>query len=321
MKTALSVLAMAAASTALPASYVEMNEGLLWANFKQTYGKQYSGEDEWARRAVFKKNMLKAAHMEALSKTARFGANQFADLTEEEFKARHSLKVPSAPHVADIFSATDVLKAKADSVDWRKEGRVTHVGNEGTCGAPWAFSVTGVIEGAWSADHTLTPLSNEELVACDTLDQGCSGGLMKNTYDWLLQNKSGSIVTEAAYPYVSGDEKYHPCRWTKDMEIGATITGYKFLPKNEDQIAAWVLANGPVSVAVDATHWQLYTSGVMDNCQGKSLDHAALIVGVTPTEWVVKNMWGTTWGEGGYIRLARGSNQCLLDNYASYVTV
>ena len=322
MKTALSVLAMAAASTALPASYVEMNEGLLWANFKQTYGKQYSGADESARRAVFKKNMLKAAEREAGSKTGvRHGMNQFTDLTEEEFKAYHSLSVPVKESPKKHFTESQILKVKGDSVDWRTQDRVTHVKNQGQCGSCWAFSSTGGIEGQWSAAHTLTSLSEQELAACDSVDAGCGGGLMDNAFQWLLDNHNGDIVTEEAYPYTAGNGLVGECKWTADMEVGATIVSYANLPHDEDEMATWMLTNGPISIAVDATSWQTYQGGVMDNCESRQLDHGVLAVGVTPDYWIIKNSWASGWGESGYIRVARGTNQCLLKNSPSAPSV
>eukprot|EP01063_Lacrimia_lanifica_P028656 TRINITY_DN4228_c0_g1_i1.p1 TRINITY_DN4228_c0_g1~~TRINITY_DN4228_c0_g1_i1.p1 ORF type:complete len:212 (+),score=89.58 TRINITY_DN4228_c0_g1_i1:2-637(+) len=79
-------------------------------------------------------------------------------------------------------------------------------------------------------------------------------------------------------------------------------------------MAAWMQTNGPISIAVDATKWQTYSGGVMDNCGGVGLDHGVLAVGYADDYWVIKNSWGTSWGEAGYIRVAKGSNQCLLQN-------
>ena len=322
MKTALSVLAMAAASTALPASYVEMNEGLLWANFKQTYGKQYSGADESARRAIFKQNMLKAAEREAGSKTGvRHGMNAFTDLTAEEFKAYHTLSVPAKESPKKQFSESEVLKVKATSVDWRTQNRVTHVKNQAQCGSCWSFSATGGIEGQWSKDNTLTSVSEQELVSCDKVDAGCNGGLMDNAFQWLLDNHNGDIVTEEAYPYTSGGGITGSCKYESSMKVGSTISSYKDLAHDEDEMATWLIANGPISIAVDATSWQTYQGGVMDNCKSSYLDHGVLAVGVTPDYWIVKNSWASGWGESGYIRLARGTNQCLLKNSPSHPIV
>ena len=322
MKTALSVLAMAAASTALPASYVEMNEGLLWANFKETYGKRYSGEDESARRAIFKQNMLKAAEREAGSKTGvRHGMNAFTDLTAEEFKAYHNLRLPTKPSPPALFSAAEVRQVQNTSVDWRTQGRVTHIKSEGQCGSVWAFAAVGTMEGQWAATHNLTSLSEQELVSCDKVDQGCNGGMLDTAFQWLLDNHNGEIVTEQEYPYTSGEGVTGTCKDVSSMAVGAKITGYKDLPQDEDQMATYLIANGPIATGVDAESWNTYQGGIMDNCSMRQLDHAVTIVGVTPTYWIIKNSYSSGWGESGYIRLARGSNQCGMKNMPTVALV
>jgi C1A family cysteine protease len=64
----------------------------------------------------------------------------------------------------------------------------------------------------------------------------------------------------------------------------------------------------PISVSVDAANWSHYSSGIFNNC-GHSTDHAVLLVGVVGGAWKIKNSWGKTWGENGFIRLA-GGNTC-----------
>merc|ERR1719189_896570 len=136
---------------------------------------------------------------------------------------------------------------------------------------------------------------------------------MDNAYEWLVSSKKGAIVTEAADPYTSGRGSSGSCKSTSSMSTGATISGHKDVTHTEAQMAAWISTNGPLPIAVDAqSHWQTYTGGVVSNCNGKSLDHGVMAVGVTADYWIVKNSWGATWGESGYIRLAYGSDQCGL---------
>ena len=125
MKTCLSVLAAAAATSALPASYIQANEATLWASFKATYNKQYSGSDESVRRAIFTRNMMRASALEKQNPEAQFGMNAFADLTEAEFKATHHnldaksrVHTPSPPRT--FVSDAEALSA-ATPVDWRKK--------------------------------------------------------------------------------------------------------------------------------------------------------------------------------------------------------
>ena len=174
----------------------------------------------------------------------------------------------------------------------------------------WSFSTTGNIEGQWflAGGHTLTPVSEQELVACDGTNSGCGGGWQDNAFAWLLSAHHGDIVTEAAYPYTESSK----CQWKASMPIGATITSYADVSRNEADMAAWVSKRGPLAIVVDASAWSMYTGGVMSNCGHGQIDHAVLAVGFTDSYWIVKNSWGPSWGESGYIRLQRGTNQCNL---------
>jgi hypothetical protein len=138
---------------------------------------------------------------------------------------------------------------------------------------------------------------------------------MDNAFEWLLQAHSGTIVTEASYPYVSGEGQVPACSMSGTTP-GATISSHKDLAHDETQMAAFVYSSGPLSIAVDATSWQTYISGIMTNCISVQIDHGVLIVGFdstnTPPYWIVKNSWGKSWGEEGYIRIESGSNQCLI---------
>jgi C1A family cysteine protease len=319
MKSALALLALATTATALPASYVENNAGLLWEAFKAEHGKSYSAAEEPRRMAIFKANMMKAAAMEAGSKSgARFGVNRFTDMAAEEFKVYHSLNVPNVErNETPEFSESELLLSKKKSKDWRQGGAVTQVKNQGQCGSCWSFSTTGGAEGAnFMANGELVSASEQQFVSCDTTDMGCSGGLQEQAYEWVINSNNGVIVTEADYGYVSGAGNVPSCKRTGSMETAATIKSYKMVQQSEDAIAATLIKSGPVPIAIDATAWQTYQGGIMDNCGGFQMDHAVLAVGVTPDYWIVKNSWGTSWGESGYIRLQRGTNQCLISQHA-----
>jgi hypothetical protein len=141
---------------------------------------------------------------------------------------------------------------------------------------------------------------------------------MDNAYQWVLKAHDGKIVTEASYPYVSGEGEVPTCSMAGTV-FGAQITGYENIAHNEDTMATWVYSNGPLSIAVDATSFQTYNSGILTNCISQQIDHGVLIVGFddnnSPPYWIIKNSWGASWGEEGYIRVAKGSNQCLITSY------
>jgi hypothetical protein len=193
---------------------------------------------------------------------------------------------------------------------------VTYIRNQGQCGSCWSFGTVAGIEGQWFlAGHKLVALSEQEFVSCDTIDSGCQGGLPQYAMKWDLENRDGKLVTAASYPYVSGNGEVPACNM-KGTVVAAQITGYKDLPHNEKQMAAWCSTNGPITIGVDASSFQTYTGGILTNCISQQVDHCIAIVGYdlsysTPY-WIIKNSWGTSWGEQGYIRVEYGTDQCLI---------
>ena len=317
MRKVTALCALLGASMALPEEYVRNNGPLLWKNFKQTHRKEYDPSEESRRYGIFMENMVEASALEKRNPRAQYGMSPFADMTKEEFKSRHSLRVPKRKQKSEVmFSAAEVKAALVTSVDWRSKGAVAPVKDQGQCGSCWAFSSTGGIEGAWQlAGNSLTSVSEQELVSCDKVDSGCQGGLMDNAYSWLKSKQGGSIVTEAAYPYTSGGGSTGTCKSLSGMAVGATISGHTDVTNSEDQMAAWTAKNGPLPIAVDAqSGWQTYTGGILSSCSGKQLDHGVLAVGLEAGKyWIVKNSWGSSWGESGYIRLKYGTKQCGLN--------
>lgn len=323
MKTVVvaALLASAGASAATTTSAAEAQ----FAEFKQTYNKKYESAAEEERRfAVFSANMKRAAALSRANPLATFGPGVFADMSPAEFKPYHNGEKLFAARVKETGRpVAQVGEQKCRKIDWREKGAVTHVKNQGQCGSCWAFSTTGNIEGQWklaSKEHKLTPLSEQELVSCDTVDNGCNGGLMDNAFKWLLDKHHGKIVTEAAFSYTSGTGFAPPCpRDIDSRAVGAVITGYHDLPHVEDKIASWMCEGGPVAIAVDATSWQTYMGGIMTNCISSQIDHGVLAVGFDDTYhtpyWIIKNSWGPSWGEKGYIRVQKGTNQCLITSY------
>ncbi|PWV12533.1 putative cysteine peptidase [Trypanosoma cruzi] len=162
------------------------------------------------------------------------------------------------------------------------------------------------------------------LVSCDNTNSGCGGGWPLVAFKWIVDRNNGTVYTEESYPYHSCIGISPPCT-TSGHTVGATITGYVTIPRDENGIAAWLAVNGPVAVVVDASSWIFYTGGVMTSCVSKQLSHAVLLVGyndsATAPYWIIKNSWTTQWGEDGYIRIAKGSNQCLVKEEASSAVV
>ena len=201
------------------------------------------------------------------------------------------------------YDPTDELPV---AVDWRANGWVTNVKDEGECGSCWTFSATGTMEGQHAnVSKNLVSLSEQELVDCVTNCYGCDGGEMNLAMEYVVAN--GGDDTESSYPYTATDGT---CNFNKS-NVGATFSKVVNLEKGDCQGLLHAVATvGPVSIAVNADAMMNYQTGIMnvtnDECDPNSLDHGVLVVGYGQTTagnkfWIVKNSWGTEWGQDGYV--------------------
>jgi C1A family cysteine protease len=247
-------------------------------------------------------------------------------LTLEEFSATHLGLTVDTNRTKNYDDADYSNASFADSIDWVAKGAVSPIKNQASCGSCWAFSTVGAVEGHYQiAGNPLTQFSEENLVSCDNKmhggsDNGCHGGLMDHAFAWIKKN---GLCTERDYPYAAGSGIAPACKTSCAPAV--TLTGFTDVRGEAGMIPA--LAKGPVSVAVEAdkSAFHLYKSGVLDSAAcGKKLDHGILAVGYGTDEgrgyYKVKNSWGTTWGESGYIRLVQGKDMCGIADSASYPT-
>ncbi|TKW09481.1 hypothetical protein SEVIR_6G104100v4 [Setaria viridis] len=277
------------------------------------YSRVYKDAAEKARRfEVFKANVKFIESFNAAgNRKFWLGVNQFADLTNDEFRATKTNKgfKPSPMKVPTGFRYENVsIDALPATIDWRTKGAVTPIKDQGQCGCCWAFSAVAATEGIVKlSTGKLISLSEQELVDCDVHgeDQGCEGGLMDDAFKFIIKN--GGLTTESGYPYTAADGK---CK--SGSNSAATIKSYEDVPANNEAALMKAVANQPVSVAVDGGDmtFQFYSGGVMTGSCGTDLDHGIAAIGYGKASdgtnyWLMKNSWGTTWGENGYLRMEK----------------
>jgi C1A family cysteine protease len=278
--------------------------------------------------------------------TYTLGHNLFSGIDFEEFSKYNGFDSSSKLIATKRYlrttndlalNANDYLSLPT-SVDWRQKGAVSPVKDQGQCGSCWSFSTTGSLEGAYAIKYgDLVSFSEQQLVDCDkglTLNHGCNGGLMDSAFDWI--GKNGGLCTETDYPYFSGTTlKEGTCQKSCQLVSGSAVSSHVDVKANSDTAMMSALALGPVSIAIEADQreFQLYKSGVFTGSCGTNLDHGVLLVGYGSDSasksdyYIMKNSWGTSWGESGYMRMGRGSQynngagQCGLLMQGSYPVV
>ncbi len=236
----------------------------------------------------------------------RFAANR-------EFLSKISVAEPEPSYLRSV-------QALPASVDWRTKGAVSKVKNQLSCGSCFSFSSTGSLEGAYAIKFgNLVSFSEQQILDCDNIkvepqgNLGCNGGNMEPTLQWI--GKNGGLCTEEAYPYVSGTTKQAgTCQKTCSKISGSAVSKTVEVAPKSDSAMMTALAQQPVSIALEADQpaFQLYKSGVFTAPCGTNLDHGVLVVGYGTDNgldyYIVKNSWGTTYGENGYIRLGKGND-------------
>ena len=293
-----------------------LGEGDEWkqfSNFQERFSKRYETFQELELRfEIFRENM-RTIILHNLDSTQNYtmGINQFTDLTSDEFKEMYAsgLKTEVGSYGCKSFSGS--ASSAPASVDWRSEQAVTSVKDQGQCGSCWTFSATGAIEGAWAiSTGQLIDLSEQEMVDCATGisygSHGCNGGQMEGAFKFVIANGQCSL---ASYPYTAKDGTCQKC------SAVAQITSCSDVKPNDQISLKAAVAQQPVAVAIEADtrYFQSYSSGILTSTScGTTLDHGVLVVGYGEENgqkyWLVKNSWGTSWGDKGYVKIARSES-------------
>jgi xylem cysteine proteinase len=293
----------------------------LFKDWMQEQKRSYGAGEIKMRFAIWNKMYDHIQEHNAKGLSWKLGLNKFSDLTGEEFAAMHLgyNSQPNRPRNVKLLDETET----ATSVDWRTSGAVTAVKDQGQCGACWSFSTTGALEGLYFIQKgTLISFSEQQLMDCSSSygNQGCNGGLMDDAFQYV---EAKGIMKESDYSYKG---KTGTCKWNSSKVVFKT-TGYSDVTANSTTQLKAALNKGPVSVAIEADQsvFQSYTGGIITSTScGTNLDHGVLAVGYNGTSYIiVKNSWGPTWGESGFVRIgqASGAGICGINSDASYPTL
>ena len=323
------VLALVACQTDLDSLIFQQ-----FQKFIKKYQKKYESINEFlARYEVFRRNVMDTFKEE--NSLYRTGITKFSDLTKQEF-AKIYLNLNYDALAMANFDPTivKISNAAPDAYDWRDYGRVSPVKDQASCGSCWAFSTIANLEGLYYAEKgVMKTFSEQMLVDCDTSDSGCNGGLMQYAFTWLKKN---GIMLDSDYPYTGTKGT---CKSDKSKYVDMSVTGYKKLGSSwstwsavdEDEIKEFLYETGPLAIALNADYLSYYTGGIVDytssQCPSSGINHAVTLVGYGTDEssgmdyWIIKNSWGSDWGEYGYFRIRRGNGTCGVNCYITTATV
>tara|TARA_X000000950_G_C13846678_1_gene632671 strand:- start:591 stop:1622 length:1032 start_codon:yes stop_codon:yes gene_type:complete len=284
-----------------------------FVNFKNKYNKDYKTYDEifnsyynFVDNYNFIKNYNSTTHTLEMNEYSDMSSDQFVNL--KRLSKIFKLQSLKATRCNEFTSTTNSLP---ESIDWREKA-VTSVKDQGQCGSCWSFSSAGAMEGAHAvATGELLDISEQQLMDCSWKygDFGCSGGLMDNAFEYAIDN---GMCLEKDVPYLGENKK---CNEMPTCNIVAYFSSCFDVTPNDQVHLKEAVSFQPVSVAIEADTrvFQFYSSGIIDSSDcGTQLDHGVLIVGYGEDNgnkyWIVKNSWGSDWGEDGYVRIARSEN-------------
>jgi len=245
-----------------------------------------------------------------------FGLTQFSDMTNAEFRQKmNGLKLQHPVNQSEVTKVT----IPGRDINWVAAGKTTGIKNQGACGSCWTFSAAETVESAnlmagnpKGGQHG----SEQEILDCCHADgsAGCNGGDPRAAIAWVGQ--VGGLELNSCYPYEARNDA---CRANR-CPRAYTVRGVYPVAQNENSIYNALASYGPLSIGVDASQWQNYGGGIVRSGCGTQMDHAVQLVGYSTGSggyWIVRNSWGASWGQGGYIYLAFGGDVCGM---ATYVT-
>jgi cathepsin F len=333
----------------LVTSQVNLDDREVFAHFEKflkQFNKSYTNMEEFNRKyEVFKNNFFLKENLNIQRKNRTkeiaeenlYGISEFMDLTPEEF-TQGFLKLNSSilPNVTNKFFNTSYDNENQDEEeekqgrflqystgappawDWRLQGAVNPVQNQGSCGGCWAFVTVSNLEGVYFKKYGVLPkFSEQQLIDCDPYSSGCNGGIIETAFNYIQTN---GIALNSQYPYRMA-QGY--CQYTPYMGI-SVVAGYQFAgTTSEKRIKEMLYQLGPLAITMNASTLQYYTGGIIDlpnELCPVAPNHGVTLVGYGESPygqkyWIIRNTWGPYWGEGGYFRIVRGRGLCGINQY------
>jgi cathepsin L len=255
--------------------------------------------------------------------------NKFAGMTKEERRRLlgYNKSVKQHTGVSSLKTSHNLdMKPVSElpaSVDWRDSGIASPVKDQGHCGSCWAFAATAVMESHVAKESGfLFSLSPEQVAMCSPNPNkcggtgGCNGATAEIAFDYAAN--SPGLVQEFAYPYYGYYGQNSACDASKQEEPVAYIGGFTQLGANNyTELMNAIATVGPIAVSVDASAWSAYEGGIFDGCDQEhpDIDHAVTLMGYGTCPktgkdyWLIRNSWSPAWGEKGYIRLLRNTEE------------
>lgn len=249
------------------------------------------------------------------------GHNYFSALNREEFSTLMKFEFNRLfmnndnDEIKTSYLRTATNLQLPASVDWRTKGVVAPIQDQGQAGTCYSFSTSAAVETAMAIKSgTLTKLSEQQIVDCSTIknggpNMGVNGGQISATFDWI--GKTNGLCTESAYPYVSGVTKTTgTCQKTCSKVAGSDVQSVFTVKPKSDTDMMTAISNTIVSIAIEADQpsFQLYKSGVFTGACGTTLDHAVALVGYGEDYYILRNSWGQSWGQNGYMFIGKGND-------------
>jgi len=289
------------------------------------HNKHFTAVEALRRRAIYNMNAKLVARFNKENKYQLSIEGPWAAMTTTEYNSM--LK----PIVVEQGEVANFNKKAPASVDWREEGKIPAIRDQAQCGSCYTFAALSAVEGrlliAGSKQFTVDTLdlSEQQLVDCskENGNKGCEGGSLLFTFRYIKLN---GAMKEADYPYEA--KELDSCKFDKSKVV-VKIGGQKTVKSGSESDLMNAAAEGPVAVAIDASgvKFQLYSTGVYDNaeCSSTQLNHGVAVVGYGNQDgqdyWIVRNSWGTAWGQQGYILMSRNkNNQCGIASGACFPT-